>query len=677
MFFFFLFLLATTGEKVQFWGHRFLSLEKERKVVIIDSACVKEGKTTLFADSIVFFRDSGVLKAYKSPVLIIESDTLIGDSLLYRTGVGKGVAFGGKTHVQKGWLTGKDLFQVSKDVLQVTDGTFTTCDRSPPHYYFYSKKMVIRKNDMAVVMPLILKVHNLPVLAAPFWFFPVSSGRKSGFMTPRFGFNSLDGKFIRNLSYYWAIDNYMDLTGSLDLIEKRGARLGLDYIYSFYKHFNGSVALTLAQEFSPEKRRWSLFGDHFHTLGKGFSIRAKSNLASDVDYLKDYSEDKTEWLKTEWTSFASISKRWSFATLDVTVDDRRDLVRNTRKTALPSIHWGLYTLNLGPVRLTHSLDVVHTRDLEDSLTTSSVANSSLNLTSQFKVFGIFQIAPNVNQITTFFDRDTSGRHLVRRDIAKAQVSLSTIIYGMSLFGLGPFEKFRQTLKPSLSFSITPYVDQGNIVNVSGYGPIPQSREYSFSLSNTYEGKTKSGKKMTILTSQLSTSRDLLRPGVKPPVSFSSELFPQGKVNWRFSGNYDIAEKKLTQLSLVTNLSLSLGKENVSDTLASETHFGPWNVRITHSINKSTDQQVTQRVSASLQGKLTKNWKVSYSVDLDPKMGVVLSQSLNLDRDLHCWALSFRWWTQPGGVWSYDFKLWIKALPDISFKRSLFEVFLPK
>ncbi len=673
----FLLIFTTQAQRVEFWGNHFVSVESEGKVIITDSAGIREGKTLLISDSIVYLRDSGVLWAYKNPILIIDNDTLIGDSLLYRTDTGKGVAFGGKTHVQKGWLYGKTLYKVSKDVLQVTHGIFTTCDLEPPHYHFYSSKMVIRKNDMAVVTPLILKIHNLPVVAAPFWFFPVSSGRKSGFMTPRFGFNSLDGRFIRNLSYYWAINNYMDLTTTLDLIEKRGVRLGIDFIYTLYKHFNGSMALTLAQEFSPEKRRWSLFGSHLHTLGRGFKIRAQSNLASDVDYLQDYSEDKTEWLKTEWNSFISVSKTWSFASMNLTVDDRRDLVRNTRRTTLPSIHWGLYTLNLGPARLTHNLDFTHKRAYEESLSVYTVANSNLNLSLQSKLFGVIQLAPNITEITTFFDRDTAGKHLTRRDIVRTQLSISTVIYGMSLFGLGPVERFRQTLRPSFSLSFTPNINQENIVSIGGYGPIPPSRTYTFTLSNTYEGKLKSGKKITILTSQLSTSRDLLHPEAKAPVSVSSQLFPQERINWRFSGTYSTEKRKFTQISIVTNLSFSLGKRTTRDSTSQVHRFGPWNFRITHSMTRQEEGKGTQRLSISLNGKMTKNWDLSYSFDLDPESGEILSQSLNLNRDLHCWALSFRWWTQPGGVWSYDFKIWIKALPDISFKRSLFEVFLPK
>jgi hypothetical protein len=326
--------------------------------------------------------------------------------------------------------------------------------------------------------------------------------------------------------------------------------------------------------------------------------------------------------------------------------------------------------------VTHTADFIRKREETDSLLVASVLNSSLSITGQFKLGGIVQVAPSFREITTFFDRDTSGIGIVRRDIVTGDLSLSTVIYGMSLFGVGPIERFRQTITPSITFSITPYVEQGRIVNLLGYGKIPPARRYTFTLTNNYEGKTKDGKKLVLVTSQLNLSRDLLNPESKPPMSFNFQMLPQEKINWRFTGSYDLSLRKLLDYSIITQLNFSLGKGSEEDTLGGA-FIGPWRFSITHSFSRVSNGEITQRLSWKVRGRLTKHWRFSYSMDFDPESKRVLSQTLNLDRDLHCWALTFNWWIQPGGVWTYNFKVWIKSLPDIAFKRSLFEIFLPK
>ena len=54
----------------------------------------------------------------------------------------------------------------------------------------------------------------MPLLALPFYVFPIKPGRHSGFLFPQFelGFNNRAGQYIRNAGYYWAPNDYFDLT---------------------------------------------------------------------------------------------------------------------------------------------------------------------------------------------------------------------------------------------------------------------------------------------------------------------------------------------------------------------------------------------------------------------------------------------------------------------------------
>ena len=78
--------------------------------------------------------------------------------------------------------------------------------------------MKIYLKDKLVAKPVVFYLRNVPVLALPFWVFPVKPGRHSGFLFPQFelGLSNSAGQFIRNAGYYWAPNDYMDFTAGGD-----------------------------------------------------------------------------------------------------------------------------------------------------------------------------------------------------------------------------------------------------------------------------------------------------------------------------------------------------------------------------------------------------------------------------------------------------------------------------
>jgi len=664
-----LFLLVLINGTVKFRGGKMSYDPRREEVILTDSAEIKSGRVTLIADSMIYRKEQKELLAYGSALLIIEHDTLRAESLIYHTENGKGVAFQGRTHTEKGYLTGKYIYRVSEEVLLVEDGTFTTCDKVPPHYCFYSPRMKIFKNEEAVVSPIFLKIRKIPILWAPFWFFPLKKGRKSGFLTPRIGYNSLDGKYLRNISYYLVLSNYADITWGLDIIEKRGVRGYGNLVYKRYRSFSGAFTFTLAQEFSPIRRRWSLFGSHYQTLPWGFTLRARSNLLSDVSYMEDYSEEKEEWIKSSLHSYISLTRRWSTGTFLASIDEERDVRENTVERTLPDITFKMFTFSLGPVRTGGSSHFLRKETEEE---TRYYLDNRASLNSEFSLLRYLKLRPELDLQTTLFDRDALGRRNVLRNVYSASLSLSTAFYGMSLFGLGPFERFRSTTRPSISFKYTPEIDQENLIPFGEISVVPPQKSGILSLATSIEGKTRKGKKLTLLTVNLSESYNFLneeRPFSS--ISWSSRLLPEFPVRSRISGAYDIEERRFYNIDFVTEAELKL---SVLEDTSTGKKSG-WRIKLTHSMSSLETGEGDQRLRGSLSGHPTSKWEMRLSFNFDLKKGELIDERIELERDLHCWAFNFRW-SRYGDTWNYDFKLWIKKLPDVKFKRSLFEIFLP-
>jgi hypothetical protein len=315
----------------------------------------------------------------------------------------------------------------------------------------------------------------------------------------------------------------------------------------------------------------------------------------------------------------------------------------------------------------------------DSSETRYAWDNTLNLTSPLKVLRYVQVQPTLSLRSTVFDRDTSGNDNVHRGIYSLSASMSTVIYGLSSFGLGPFERFRHTLKPEMSASYTPFVDQGHLDTFGGFGRVGQAKRARFAVRNTFEGKTGEGKKITLLTADGSISYDMLEDDEPfSSLSLSFEALRELPLNTRLNVSQDVYDWEQRTYNLVTSLRMTLGgfEEEPEDTSVEIEEHGPlepWQVSLSHSYLKSG--YTRQRLGGRVSGQPTSNWRVSYEFTYDVDNNRLLDQSLILTRDLHCWEASFRW-SKFGDTFQYDFKIWIKKLPDVKLQRSFFEALLP-
>lgn len=102
------------------------------------------------------------------------------------------------------------------------DGTITSCEDSLPHYHFQSRQIKLVRKSMMVARPAVLYLQGVPVMWLPFVFQDIRSGRRSGVLTPRFGFAELVRnsptyrRTIENIGYYFALGDYTDLSVSMD-----------------------------------------------------------------------------------------------------------------------------------------------------------------------------------------------------------------------------------------------------------------------------------------------------------------------------------------------------------------------------------------------------------------------------------------------------------------------------
>ena len=137
-------------------------------------------------------------------------------------------------------------------------GSLTSCDDSIPDYHFEFKEAK-RAGNSLVGRPAILYIRDIPVMWLPFFFSDTKNGRHNGIIPPQFGI----GDIVRNsptyrrnvehVGYYWALNDYMDLSTWIDWRSSAGATAGdpgwlkfnEDWNYKWLDRFlGGRIGLT-------------------------------------------------------------------------------------------------------------------------------------------------------------------------------------------------------------------------------------------------------------------------------------------------------------------------------------------------------------------------------------------------------------------------------------------------
>ncbi len=702
----------TTGSQpVNFLGKHLHYDAKAKIVYLTDSSWVQTGDVTLTADTVILWQEPQIVHSHGNFTLVTGKNTTRGDSLKYSIKTDRGMAFTSRAFVDKGWVRGKKIYKMSKTELCLQAGDFTTCENEKPHYTFVAYRMRVLRDDIAVVWPLVFRIGDIPVAAAPFWFFPIKRDRSSGFLTPKVGYHSQDGKYFRNVAYYWAINNYLDMTIGTDLLEKRGPRVFTNLVYNRYKSFGGNMLFTYANDIRDSTYRWSLDGVHSQTL-VGFDIGAQASFLSDVNYRQDYSEDKTEFLRSESYSYLSVFRVIGPTALSATADRRDDLVRGAMYSNLPAVDLVLNTQTRGPFSFGGSSRFRRSswRDTTGApLQDAQAADASLSANlPQFSLLRYLRFTPGISGRAVWFALDTLGNPNPYQLSSSFSVSASTALYGLGQFRVWRFSKFLHTITPTATLTYSPKPKELQVKPVGGIGQSSEEFYLGYGLSNTFEGKWQKDtgfSRVQLATVNLGQSYNFLADSMPfSDVGMSAEIFPGGRIGGlgmssRISSRYGVYDGRIKNITLTNALSFSLvprsdttGTDTTAqdtaraDTALTETEVieankpraEPWSFSLGHTFSPSDSVGVPDihTIDLSVRGNLSVGWVASYSTRYNITEGRVLDQSLSLTRDLHCWRLDFSWNTF-GDAWVYNLSFVIKNLPDIELKRGFFDLFLPR
>ncbi len=402
--------VAIANEVVRYDGRHIDFVVPKNRIVLDGLAHLTYRELELNANQVEFDSQKQTLVARGKPRLLDRGDKVDGRMMTYDLGSRVGTIYEAKTTYEKGIYRGERIRKVGENELDVMNGSYSTCDLDVPHYHFSSHWMKIYLKDKLVAKPVVFYLRNVPVLALPFYVFPIKPGRHSGFVFPQFefGFNNRGGQFIRNAGYYWAPNDYMDLTLAGDYYQAAPSyAIRADGNYKLLYKFDGNFSGRFEHNEATKQDDYIFDGSHSEDLTPRTRFIARGNFVSSRTYSQtNYSSTLADRLNRFLTSSLSVSHSADWASFSATLDRRQDLdadqsitypfgsrtsasdlgLYTGRVASLPSLTVNAPSLNVGfPTRTLGSLAVFkHTR------AETLLASTYVGLSARFESYGTKQ-----------------------------------------------------------------------------------------------------------------------------------------------------------------------------------------------------------------------------------------------------------------------------------------------
>lgn len=184
------------------------------------------------------------------PVFTQDGTVYNADSIRYNFKSRKGIIKQIITTQDEGYVQGRRVKKDENDNMYLVNATYTTCDMEHPHFNILASKIKMvngkKGNKSIIAGPFRLVLNDVPFpVPFPFGFFPVLQNKengRSGILFPTYGEEPRGrGFFLRDLGYYFAINEHITTAVVGDIYSKGGWGLGVQSNYAKKYRYSGGL----------------------------------------------------------------------------------------------------------------------------------------------------------------------------------------------------------------------------------------------------------------------------------------------------------------------------------------------------------------------------------------------------------------------------------------------------
>ncbi|QHH95566.1 LPS-assembly protein LptD [Acinetobacter gyllenbergii] len=370
--------------------------------------------------------------------------------------------------------------RASQNLVVLKDASYTACPpEQKPAWKIQAKEIELNQDTgRGVTRGTKLYVKDVPVLAVPYFNFPIDDRRTTGLLSPNFGYSNDGGAQLITPVYLNLAPNY-DLTLTPSYMSKRGPKLDADFRYMTENFGSGRIwggYIAKDNQYGDEARD-DLHFVHNWKIDNQWSTNLEYNYASDKDYFADFNNNpntRTDLnLRRAWElnyqngipGLRAQLKVEDFQTLDKTIKDV-----DKPYARLPQFLLNYVTGDPQGLQYEFNNDTAYfKKSVNDG---SALESSGTRIYNQFAVRynyltpSWFYVVPEVSvrSINTFYDQDSKeGRGLSASDDLEKSVVVPqfTLATGLTFEKEG---KYLQSISPRAFYAYSPYKNQDDHPN---------------------------------------------------------------------------------------------------------------------------------------------------------------------------------------------------------------------
>ncbi|NLO70851.1 MAG: LPS-assembly protein LptD [Porphyromonadaceae bacterium] len=431
------------------------------------------------------------------------------NEMTYNFRTKKGFVKQAVTQQGEGYIISDKTKIVNNEEIHLADGKYTTCDlHDHPHFYLDLSRGKIKPGEYVVFGPANLVLLDIPLpLALPFGFFPFNTSYSSGLEMPSIETELTRGYGLVNGGYYFAINDYVDLSLKGDIYTK--GTWGVNLISNYLKRykFRGGISVSYREDVTGEKDmpdynkaknlsiRWSHSQDpkvnpyrtfsasvNFSTSGYNrsninsyyTSVNAENTKSSSIAFSQRFPNNPLSF-----TANFGIDQRTRDSTISITLPNvaisMSRIYPLKRKNRVGNEQWYEKISMSYSGTISNSITAKENKILQSSLADDwrNGMQHNIPLSASFNLLNYITISPSFNyrerwylsSITKEWDSEnrevdvTKHRGFKRVYDFNMSVSANTTLYGMyipsrKLFG-DKIQAIRHKLEPSVGYGYTP------------------------------------------------------------------------------------------------------------------------------------------------------------------------------------------------------------------------------
>ncbi|WNC71616.1 LPS assembly protein LptD [Thalassotalea psychrophila] len=266
-------------------------VEKNQSTRFSGGVKLASGDKKIAADEILVDRVNGKISAtgntrFQDNSMTINADSLVASSIEKKMILSNSQY---QLHSSPGRGTAEEL-KISELGASLVDSSFTTCTEPVPDWQISASEINLStKDNEGEAWNTVFRVKDVPVFYLPYFNFPLTDERKTGFLYPTISSSSSKGAEV-GLPFYWNIAENMDATITPIHMSERGTQLNTEFRYLTGQQF-GQIDLEYLDKdkelINNDDARYLARYQHAGTFAENYRVYVDYSDISDDNYLVD------------------------------------------------------------------------------------------------------------------------------------------------------------------------------------------------------------------------------------------------------------------------------------------------------------------------------------------------------------------------------------------------------